>query len=332
MIVNVGGWLYIAQAILGVLSLGSNQVYQGAVMKMLGFISALAIGSIGIGLLKRANWARWLALGITLFTWTLGSVLLILAVGKGLSLVSFGGAGVLVVVVLFAAIFGAMIVVSFKLFHYLVSDECKEEFDTPVDESRAVLKSAGLQVALALVMAAVDLAGSRSKLADRSRPVFDDRPPAVGSLSSATHPEVADRRASPPTMPTPEPTLSAMPNLTPRPDVVEERAVVASGRDRRAGVARRAQAVDDYHAESRAIEKKRRENPYYTDADRDADLQRAQRRLQQRMIGGEPGGRERADSKPATTILVCRDASGSVSYTQNYCPSGTTQIGTRSPE
>ena len=139
--ITFSGWLFIVFALLSFTQLG---VLNSGLERQFGLASTAMLLAMGIGLLLRRNWARWLALGLTLLTWTLGSLALLWGVVTLLK-VSFGSArvplsvyvgGMFVVVLL-----GAYIWLNVRLFERLTSDEGRKEFRTPFTERYAVVKS-----------------------------------------------------------------------------------------------------------------------------------------------------------------------------------------------
>jgi hypothetical protein len=126
---------------------------------------------MGIGLLKRLSWARWLALGSSLLGWLLGSVLLLLLIGYLLmvapawalfaALLGGGGiftaVGMLVVFVLLLWVVG--IVISYKLFWHLCSEQGCEEFGVPHGSAQTVVQSCGAWIGIFIVNGMVSGSG-----------------------------------------------------------------------------------------------------------------------------------------------------------------------------
>lgn len=150
-IVTAGGVLYVIFGLLGFLQVAAlSSLTERAYV----IVCQILLLATGIGLLLRNNWGRWLALGLTLLTWTLGSLgLLWLLVIALKSFVQATGPGPSRVGSLFllCAVLAAYIWLSFRIFVRLISVEGREEFDTPEHESHAIAKSSALQVALALI-------------------------------------------------------------------------------------------------------------------------------------------------------------------------------------
>jgi hypothetical protein len=147
-IVNLAGALFILGGISSVTS-SLDVARRNPTAFLLLVAGATCLIAVGIGLLKRRNWARWLSLGISLTLCLSGSLALLWFAGRMLSAMS-GGA----LAAMFGFIFlgvallfgGGAIVLQFKLFEYLVSDAGRREFHVAEDESRAVPKSTALLI------------------------------------------------------------------------------------------------------------------------------------------------------------------------------------------
>src|SRR4051812_20851219 len=159
-IVTLAAWLYIIQALLSLGSLASGPFgLGGGIGNLAVFISAGIFGAMGYGLLKRESWGRWLALGVSLLSWVLGSLFLIIAVVGGAAMgkagmffgLLFSGSGMailawIMLVVLLITI--VSVVISFKLFFYLCSQEGCEEFGVPYGSAGTVVASVGAWIAI----------------------------------------------------------------------------------------------------------------------------------------------------------------------------------------
>lgn len=158
MILKVGAWYYIITGALGILgAVGSRPGVAGLLMSGL-FIA------VGVGLLKKQDWGRFAALGLSLLGWTLGGLLLL---GSIIWLVAVGGAGALlgllfaggmyslliVIVALAVLVWIVGIVISYRLFWYLCSEEGCAEFGVPHGSTQAVLISTGAWLAFSLLNA-----------------------------------------------------------------------------------------------------------------------------------------------------------------------------------
>src|SRR6476659_2346477 len=150
-IVTLAAWLYIVQALLGLGSLFSGPFgSSGGTGTLATLLGSGVVGAMGYGLLKRESWGRWLALGVSLLSWTFGSLLLlgalfaVLASGKTGAMFSSGALAIVAVVVLISLlIMVASVVISFKLFFYLCSQEGCEEFNVPYGSAGTVVASVG---------------------------------------------------------------------------------------------------------------------------------------------------------------------------------------------
>ena len=131
MIVTVSGWLYIVFAIFALT--GFKSLY-GAAEKLGALASIIFLVAVGVGLLTRRNWARWLSLGISLLTWTLGSLAFCWQVVQFFRLFALFrnsvSRGMIAIALVVFALCCAYIWLNFKLFDRLNSDEGRLEFDT----------------------------------------------------------------------------------------------------------------------------------------------------------------------------------------------------------
>ncbi len=329
MIVKVSGWIYAVCGVLNLLLI--SEAGRSWTARAGALASSILVFSIGVGLLRRVNWGRWLALGSSLVTWTLGSIGIMFFVAYMLD-ATFSARRdnflLFVTTLVTAAILGAFIVMNFKLFHYLISEDGKFEFNTPENESRPVLKSTALQIAMMLLLG----------LASGSRGPHWSREPDMGDMLAAMQAAQETQYAQ---------------NERQRQEAARQANEEAERRARNERLLleqTRAQrepqnsygAMSPREDNSSRIEAQRRE----LDALRErAAAQRAEfekrrataptRNATTRSRDGFP---ERVVVPPMTQksetnqILKCRDASGSVSFTQGYCPAGTQQVETPKPE
>ena len=289
-IVNVAAWLYLANA--GLLVVCALWPLPGRGIG--GFLGAAlfaaAAGVIGIGLLRRETWGRWLALGPSLLGWTIGGVvsLLMLALvfwfhGKVSDL---GGVARAVefFLVLFALLSLAGVVINFKLYRHLMSEEGREEFGAPESETfTTVLQSAGVWIAACLVLPAssgsslmspaVSSAWSESPHRELPAP---ERAPIERESREPPRPQAAVISAAPAAAPVP---VTAMP----------------------LGAPQIAQSADD-DAPPGTI---------------------AESRLPD--FGALEGDEEEA-APDMKRILKCRSPSGAITFTQGYCPNGSQEV------
>jgi hypothetical protein len=178
-IVTLAAWLYIIQALLGLGSLFARPLGMGGGS---GTFATLLVsgtfGAMGYGLLNREAWGRWLALGVSLLGWTFGSLMLLgmlaaLGVaGKGglLSLTSAGGAYaiVLVLLVFVFLIMLVSVVISFKLFFYLCSQDGCEEFGVHYGSASTVVASVAAWIAIMVGQVVMSSGGLLPLLASRA--------------------------------------------------------------------------------------------------------------------------------------------------------------------
>ena len=308
MIVTLAAWLYIVQALLGLSSLFSGPFgLGGGTGNFATLLSSGVVGAMGYGLLKRESWGRWLALGVSLLSWTFGSLLLLgvlfvaLASGKTGEFMSMmfsngGLAIVAVILVVFLLVMVVSVVISFKLFFYLCSQEGCEEFNVPYDSAGTVVASIGAWIAMffAQMFMASGGSGALALLA------------AQQMLARNHH----DERRSTDT----------------EGDRVEaERREYVRQREERAR-----------HAEQEAQVRAVRENEEQQQAVAASAAYVPSPAPSTSTATSEPAVDEAPaptmtesvrDEKPdATRILKCRDASGAVTFTQGYCPPGTKRV------
>jgi hypothetical protein len=158
-IVTIAAWLYIVEAVLMLGSLLLSPWGFNGIEGLVTLALAALFGAMGIGLLKRLSWARWLALGSSLIGWTLGGLLLLATLGY---LFLAAPAAVFLAAVLGDNIFSligmvllfglliwvASVVINFKLFWYLCSEPGCEEFGVPHGSTQAVIASCGAWIGI----------------------------------------------------------------------------------------------------------------------------------------------------------------------------------------
>jgi hypothetical protein len=320
LIVNIAGWVYIIHAALGLLSLtvgsfGPRLTLVNLVALLASALSAL----IGFGLLKRDPRARWWALGSSLLGWVLGGLLIVIGIaallfamfagsgagGGSIDLVKvlFSGFALLAsfLVALGAAIFIALTVISYKLFWYLCSREGCAEFGVGYGSAGTVLASVGAWIAVAFVQYYVSSTGVSSLLLQQAM----SRDSGRGEQSVADVRREAARQQ----------TREAM-----------ER---EEGRQRAAMLEEAREAL----AQSQADERLRGEtlpetqSPVAAYAPEDDESAPPDSEAPVPDFGRTDDADEESGQK-TNKILKCRDSSGAVSYTQGYCPPGTTLVET----
>lgn len=291
MIVTLAAWLYIIQALLGLGSLVSVPSGLGGGMSSFAtFIVSGIFGAMGYGLLKRERWARWLALGISLLSWTLGSLML---VGVIAALASSGRSGAFVammfsgafaifavIIVIVLLVMLVSVVISFKLFFHLCSDDGCDEFDVPYGSARTVAASVSTWLAILIGQGVLAGGGVTSLLAQQTlardeRDVRDARGGAVESQAAVLRRETELRR---------------------------EEQLRHAEQDARL----RAMQIEAQHGPPIPAGE--------TIAISEARVPVIEKPLPE-------------DTKPdAKQVVKCRDAAGAVMFTQGYCPPGTRRV------
>jgi len=304
-IVTLAAWLYIIQALLGLGSLFSGPFGLGGGTSTVATLLVSGLfGAMGVGLLRRESWGRWLALGVSLMSWTLGSMMLIgivAAVFASKAGAIFFGAftegGWMAIIAAFVLIFFLImivsVVISFKLFFYLCSEDGCEEFGVPYGSAGTVVASIGAWIAIfvgQVVMSSGGSAGLGMLLAQQA--MARDR---------HSEPEVARAREQ----------MEAQ-----RREYLRER----EEQQRRAEQEARLRAIREEQEEQPVAEAAAVEvAPASTSAPADS--------------APAAGDAVVEDEKPdATRILKCRDPAGAVTFTQGYCPPGTKRVDMTRPE
>lgn len=320
MIVNIAGWVYLIQAVLLLCSMAASPFGMRMTLANLAtLLASVLAGFIGYGLLKRDSRARWWALGSSLISWVIGGLLILIGIGvllyvattdRGSGGGSFDMARMLftgaafIVMVFFVFVFGlfiAVTVIMYKLFWHLCSREGCEEFGVEYGSAGTVLASVGAWIGLTILqvwMTAASLTGS-----------------GFGSMMARERVE--------------------------RPDVARQIEQEAARQEARAAIQReeerqRAALLEEAEqalAESQENERLRAEvpNESYDSASQyvppAAESGEMESEAAAPVFGGNEGDRDEEERKP-NQILKCRDGSGAISYTQGYCPPGTTLVDT----
>jgi len=302
LIVNIAGWLYIVQAGLTLLSMAGLPLYmRGGQFGTL--IVSVVLGAIGVGLLRRLSWARWIALGTSFIGWTFGALMLLALLGlivvamvgvNELSSAVAGGVGVMIALAvsffLVALVFG--IVLNFKLFMHLISDVGKEEFSAP-DGSTALTVFASSAVWLCIVCLSV-VPSSGGRLA--------------GSLLAQALNSSSDNSGDRPAR-----------------RAEAERALALRREEARLTAARE---LERRRADQEAAHLRAERNAAYDD-ERIRAAENAERERAISNANSESHSNPRSsdeEEKSTNKILKCQDPSGGVSYTQGYCPAGTKEV------
>jgi hypothetical protein len=296
-VVAIAAWLYIIQALLGLASMFSHPFGVGSGSSTFAtLIGSVVCGAMGYGLLKREAWGRWLALGVSLLSWVFGSLLLIallgaLAVsGKSGAFISmmFSGAFAIftVMLVIGLLIMLVSIVISFKLFFHLCSEDGCDEFDVPYGSAGTVVASVGAWVALMAVQVFMTSGGRGGVAAILAQQAMSRQQDPREQDATRLRVEARQRE--------------------------HERAEESR---RRAEQEARVRAIRDAENEQALNAAAAAESPTvdspHTTVVANAAL---------------PDKREEEEKTTGNTILKCRDATGAVMFTQGYCPPGSQRV------
>lgn len=358
MIVTFSGWLYIVFSILAVFGLKS---VHGASEKLAALASIAFLLVVGVGLLRRLNWARWLTLGVSLMTWTLGSLVFLWQIVQILRLsalfrTSFGF-GMWVVTVVVVALVSAYIWLNFKLFEHLNSDDGRLEFDAPETETHAVAKSAALQIAWGLLSTLLfepgllgigrssntDLAATLEAFerlkSERAMPSRETVNASAERARNAERAREAERRQANESALREAEQVELAEAREQQAATDSIRRVVEQEETRgrqRVAMANRVKAQEDFQRKIRELFERRVRDRSYTDTQFEADRQALQRELERSSAtsaGTSPSTysdssrrSSSASDRPSSAILKCRDASGALSFTQGYCPAGSIPV------
>jgi hypothetical protein len=298
-IVALAAWLYIVQALLGLGSLFSGPFGMGGgAATFATLLVSCTFGAMGYGLLKREAWGRWLALGVSLLGWTFGSLMLLgmlaalVVAGKGgvLSLMFAGTAFaiVLVLLVFVVLIMLVSVVISFKLFFYLCSQDGCEEFGVPYGSAGTVVASVAAWIAIMIGQAIMSSGGLLPLLASQA-------------LARNDRSEIDPHQVQ-----------------------LEAERREYQGRheeqQRHAEQEARLRAIREAEDQQQAIDAARNVEPLQTPAGYQppmADEARAPTITE---------ARDEEEKPSANQILKCRDSAGAVTFTQGYCPPGTQRV------
>jgi len=310
-IVNIAAWYYIVNGALAVLPVmmspfgfTGSKADQGAIV-----FAGLFIG-IGAGLLKRHEMGRWAALGLSLLGWTLGTLLLVallvyLAAAAPLlmylKMLAAGGlfSALMIIAVLSLLLWVVGILISFKLFWYLCSQEGCAEFGVQYGSSQSVLASCGAWVGLAILNLTFTGAGgmmwhlATSSSADRGQAARQERD--VERMNEARLRAERERAAS---------RAEMQPSEEDDPEADGEAEADTTVSDE----------PEDITASAEPAEQTPKAEEYP---------------LQETVVASDAGAGsppEREEPPSSRKILKCRDTSGGITFTQGYCPPGSKQI------
>lgn len=311
MIVTIAAWLNIVYA---VLMLGSLLVspwgFNG--IEGLGTLALAGLyGAMGVGLLKRLPWARWLALGSSLIAWVLGSLLLILAIGylvvaasAAMLLSAFGG-GVLSFIGLMT-LFGLLlwvagVVINFKLFWYLCSEQGCAEFGVPHGSTQTVIASCGTWVGIFIVNIMASDGGQAMQAMMREKDA-NAGAQAQYPAAPAADEDYAARRARSEAMLREQAELEAAraAGIDVEPEESDES---ESESESESGTEAQTETAADEASENYTID----ESPVPT-------------------LETTSGSAEDSEEETRPRILKCVDASGGTIFTQGYCPPGSKPV------
>jgi len=297
---KIAAWLYIINAAFLLSSVTLAPFGLGGSGNAATLVMAGLYGAMGVGLLQQKIWARWLALGSSFLGWTLGSLALIfitgalligVGAGKSLGILSAGGFATILAffVLVFFVFWLAGVIVSFKLFFYLCSEEGCEEFAVPYGSAGTVAASVAAWIGIWIGIGLMNSGGTLAALALASMGSRDDdsssRQNAREQEQWREQFERAERRRK---------------EAAERERLEAERVRAAEAEERYAAATQEQEAPID----NAAIE-----------------------RLPAESYPAVSVSRQANEEKPsATRILKCRDASGGITFTQGYCPPGMKQV------
>lgn len=324
LIVNIAGWVYIIHAALGLWSLTAGPFgLRLSLVNLVALLASALSGFIGYGLLKRDTRARWWALGSSLISWVIGGLVIVVGIaalifvmfadvgsgsrGDSLDLVQmmFAGATILAffLVAVAAAVFIAITVIFYKLFWYLCSREGCEEFGVEYGASGTVLASVGAWIVVGIAEYYVTSSGMTGLMLQQAM-----------SRDSGSRQEVVtdlERDAAR------QQTRAAL-------EREEERQRAAMLEEAQQALA---QSQADERLRADAMPESQSSAPEYRPPDPADDSAPPDSEAPVPVFGRVDDADDEGEKK-TNKILKCRDASGAVSYTQGYCPPGTTQVDT----
>jgi hypothetical protein len=324
-IVLVGGIYYIVSGAFLLLPVFFEILGFPSGSNTLSFIFAPVFIGIGAGLLKRKPAARWTALGVTLVGWTVGSVLLVYALyyffGKlGLELGDFmtavfskGLFTPLARVALFSfLLWVAGIVIAFKLFWYLWSEEGCEEFGVQHGDLQDVITSTAVWLAFWFGSMFATLEGRMGLQAVKMAWNYDPDERRQQQARASEEQRIIQQKR----------------DMAMR----EQRLQLEQARLERERRAREAQ--DRAILEAAERQEQLGDSPDYHDRVPRQQAQAAEFEVPGNYGGGSPAGygspaataTQEEEEPDSRKILKCRDASGSITFTQSYCPAGTQPV------
>jgi hypothetical protein len=315
-IVLVGGIYYIVSGAFLLLPVFFEILGFPGGSNTLSFIFAPVFIGIGVGLLKRKTAARWTALGVSLVGWTLGTVCLLYTLyyffGKvGLELGDFmtavfskGLFTPLARIALFSfLLWVAGIVIAFKLFWYLWSEEGCQEFGAEHGNAQDVITSTAVWLAFWF--------GSMFS-------TFEGRM-GLQAIKMAWNYDPDERREKRKRSSEQQLMVQQQRDITMR----EQRLRLEEARLERERRAREAQDRAILEAAERQ-EQALVDSPDYQD--RAAQQPPVEFEVPNNYGGASQAATAEEEEPDSRKILKCRDASGAITFTQNYCPAGTQPV------
>ena len=308
MILKVGAWYFIVTGALGVLGAFGYGIDVASLL-----ISGVFI-AVGVGLLKKLEWGRFAALGICLLGWTFGGLILLAGAGfvllvdgaRGFVALLFAGgllSALAMILILCMALWILGIVIAFKLFWYLVSEEGCAEFGVPHGSTRTVLISTGGWFLFCMFNGMLAGSGMMRQLS---------------SGMTASHEED-----------------SAQSRAQERARQQEARRLEQQAR----ADAKRAEQEAEIQAQLDALQA---QEPDSESAEESGEMTPEPAEAPTLVAGDTPPPEAVPESTPAPVdtpasvqdqpqpssrkILKCRDASGGITFTQGYCPPGSKQV------
>jgi len=313
-IVNIAAWYYIVNGALAVLPVMMSPFgLTGSRAGVGGIVFAGLFIGIGVGLLKRHEMGRWAALGLSLLGWTVGTLLLLallVYLAAAAPLVSYlkmlagGGlfSALMIMVLLSLLLWVVGILISFKLFWYLCSQQGCAEFGVQYGSSQAVLASCGAWVGLAILNLAFTGAGgmmwqlATSPSADSGQAARQARD--VQRMNEARLRAAQQRAAVKPEQAT----------------VAEETDGIEDADGEVESNAGASAEPEDIAASAEPIDEPSTiENP-------------PPQATPPEPVASAASAPEEQEPPSSRTILKCRDTSGGVTFTQGYCPPGSKQV------
>jgi hypothetical protein len=297
-IVTLAGWLYIINGALVLLSLRSSLPGIALSGQLGTLVLGVGLGALGVGLLKRETWGRWFALGPSFLGWTIGALfalgMLALLIWFFANSSSLGGfAGFIGFLLVFMTVLSTVgVVINFKLYWHLVSEDGKDEFGAPESDSFVtVMQSAGVWIVASVLSLMISGSGSLvggAVLASVLRPSREDVAAQVDERELTRQIERERARALEPATRRAQEEIQAMQRRA------AENAVVQYG----APAAAAASESTNYSVQSASAPETPAGSPTSTE-EKQIDMKK---------------------------ILKCRDGAGAVQFTQGYCPPGTKEI------